>query len=450
MRMQVGSGTAFPAAAQTGETESEQTHIRTLKKTLLILFTLLCGLPLAAQRSQTFTDEIRTLRLEVEGQNRKLPVLTMGTNERLRLSFDDMTHEYRRFTYRVEHCGWDWQPTEGLFPSDYLEAVADEEVIEGYEQSMNTSVLYTHYSFTLPNRYVRPLLSGNYRVTVSVEDDDGEPRPVLVGFFSMVEPAAGISAEVTTNTDLDWNASHQQLSLSVSWGRLPVYDARTQLKAVVLQNGRWDNARRAPRPTSVTGTALLWEHQRDLIFPAGNEYRKFEMLTTRYPGMGIERTAWYDPYYHAELFPAAPRRNYLYDEDRNGQCVIRNDEGMGRSAESGSDYLLTHFRLETPPLPDMEVYLNGDWTHGLLTPDYRMAYNEDEGAYEATLLLKEGYYSYQYLAVKADNPHVGLTGPVEGDFFQTENEYDVLVYFRGTADRYDRLVGHRAFSFRKR
>lgn len=410
----------------------------------------LCGLTLAAQRSQTFTDDIRTFRVEVEGQTCKLPVITMGTGERLLFSFDDMTHEYRRFTYRVEHCGWDWRPTEDLFESEYLASATGEEVIEGYEQSMNTSVLYTHYSFVLPNRRVRPLLSGNYRVTVSVEDDDGEPRPVLIGFFSMAEQAVGISAEVTTNTDIDWNDAHQQLSMSVSWGGLSMYDARAQLKAVVLQNGRWDNARKAPRPTSVTGTALLWEHQRDLIFPAGNEYRKFEMLSTRYPGMGLERTAWYAPYYHAELFPATPRRNYLYDEDRNGRCVIRNDEGMGRSAETGSDYLLTHFRLETDPLPDAAVYLNGDWTHDLLTPEYRMEYDEAERAYEATLLLKEGYYSYQYLVARDADPQTGLTGPVEGDFFQTENEYDILVYYRGAADRYDRLVGHRSLSFRKR
>lgn len=415
---------------------------------LPMFFGLLRPAPLLAQRSQILTDRIRTLRVEARETDRKLPVISLGSDEYLHVSFDDMTHEYRRFTYRVEHCGWDWKPTEGLFSSEYLVAAADEEVIDGYEQSMNTSVPYTHYAFTLPNGRMKPVLSGNYRISIFAEGEDGEPAPVAVAFFSIVDPSVSISASVTTDTEKDRNDSSQQLSMTVNWGNLQPRDARTQLKTVVLQNGRWDNAKIAPPPSFVSGKALLWEHNRELIFPAGNEYRRFEMLSTRYPGLGMESTTWYDPYYHATLFPATPRHNYLYAEDQNGICVIRNDGTFSNSPDTESDYLLTHFRLEADPVPDADIYINGDWTHDLFTPEFRMAYNASENAYEATLFLKEGYYSYQYLAVGGTDPHTGHTGPVEGDFFQTENEYEILVYYRDMTDRYDRLVGYLSVSSR--
>lgn len=407
-----------------------------------------CPMPLLAQRSQVLTDRIRTLRIEAKRTDRKLPVIELGTDEFLHISFDDMTHEYKRFTYRVEHCGWDWEPTDGLFSSEYLIAATDEEVIEGYEQSMNTSVPYTHYAFTLPNERMKPTLPGNYKISIYAEDEDGDPAPVAFAFFSIVDPSVSISASVTTDTETDRNDASQQISMSVNWGNLQPRDARTQLKAVVLQNGRWDNAKTAPSPSFVSGKNLLWEHNRELIFPAGNEYRRFEMLSTRYPGLGLESTAWYDPYYHATLFPATPRRNYIYEEDQNGICVIRNDGTFSDSPDTESDYLLTHFRLETAPMPDADIYINGDWTHDLFTPEYRMVYNASENAYEATLFLKEGYYSYQYLAVNGTDPKTGRTGPVEGDFFQTENEYEILVYYRNTTDRYDRLVGYLSVSSR--
>lgn len=423
--------------------------MRGLRPIAFVVFAMSCCV-LMAQRSMTLSDEIRTLKVVVDGGERKIPVMRLGTGERVNISFDDMTHDYRRFTYTLQHCTWDWQVSDNLFESEFMEASVDEGVIEGYTQSMNTSVLYTHYEVCLPNAYMRPLISGNYRLTISVEDDDADDgrRPVAIACFSVVEPVVGINASVSTNTELDWNDRHQQLTLQVNGGALQPRDARTEFKAVILQNGRWDNAVIAPEPTSVMGTTLLWEHDRRLAFPAGNEYRKFEMLSTRYPGMGLMSTGYYAPYYHATLFPAEVRRNYLYDEDRNGRCVIRTEDGFGGSPDTESDYMLTHFVLEADSIPDATIYINGDWTHDLMTPSYRMHYNRANGTYEAVLLLKQGYYSYQYLAVPAGGDGTGHTAPIEGDFYQTENEYDILVYYSTPSQRYDRLVGYAGTTYR--
>ena len=408
------------------------------KLTICLFSILLLSFQLAAQRSEILTPHIHTLQLITEGDIKRPPVIDLGKGEKLTVSFDDMTHEYRRYVYRIQHCSYDWQPTEDLFESDYLESAAEEEVIENYSQSLNTSVLYTHYSFTLPNSRVRPILSGNYKVTI-YEDGEDELRPVAVACFSVVEEMAGIAPSMTTNTDIDFNRAHQQLSMEVKLGDIPIRDAREEIHAVVTQNQRWDHAVIDPAPTSVTGSSMIWDHHKSLIFEAGNEFRKFEMLSTRYPGMHMENIRWYPPYYHATLMTDAPRPNYLYDEDGNGLSVIRK-EGSG-DPETEADYAFVHFNLACDSLADTDIHVCGQWNGYSLSPEHRMRYNNDTQEYETDIFLKQGYYNYLYLAVNGKNPQKGQTGPIEGNFFQTENNYSIYIYYRRTGDRYDRLVG---------
>ncbi len=391
---------------------------------------------------------IHTLRLCIDNNADRLPVLQKGQNETLTVSFDDMTHEYRRYTYRIEHCDAEGNPSDELFESDYVRSTADEVVIDNYETSQNTTQLYTHYSLSLPNSQMRPLLSGNYCLTVSTENEDGDPVVVIKTYFAVVDTQVSIRPTCSTDTEVDWNNAHQQLSLSVDMNGLTVRDARTEVKTVVMQNRRLDNAKVNPPYTSQNGTALLWEHSRDLIFTAGNEYRKMEILSTRYPGMHGEGVRWIAPLYHYTLFTDYPRRNYLYDEDRNGLSVVRW-EGNG-DADTEADYVMTHFRLEMPQLAANEhLYVSGQWTNTGFVPEYEMAYNEGEQAYTADVLMKCGYYNYMYLRTTDAAPTTGSTQPVEGDFYQTENEYDILVYYRPTGSRYWQLVGCVTPKYRK-
>lgn len=417
-----------------------------MKRTTALLLSFLFALAGAAQQNQILSERIHTLQVEVDGDENRLPVIELGSNEFFNISFDELSHEYRRYTYKVQHCGFDWQPSEELFESDFLSSPDNEGVIDRYTQSMNTSVLYTHYAFSFPNATTRPLLSGNYRIDIMTEGDDGEPATVAVVCCAIVDPQAVVSATVSTDTDIDRNATHQQLSMAVDWKSLPVRDARKELKAVVMQNRRCDNAVIDPAATSVASSSLVWDHCRELIFEAGNEYRKFEVLNLRAGGMGVERIRWYDPYYHVELYEGERRRNYLYDEDRNGQRVVRTEDSG--DPDTDSDYFFAHFSLKTAPLPDAAVCIAGRWTNGLFAPPYLMRYNDERGAYEATLLLKQGYYSYLYLATDVAAPSRGRTAPIEGDYYQTENEYAVLVYFRRSGDRYDQLVGQLTLDFR--
>lgn len=393
-------------------------------------------------RTTLISPNLKTLRLAVDGDAERFPVIKLDGSEELEVSFDDLTHEYRRYTYRIEHCAYDGEPTTELFESDYVSALADEEVIDDYEPSLNTTVLYTHYSLAIPNTHVRPLLSGNYRLTISTEDENGDIKPVLQTYFGVVDTKAGLRPTCTTNTEIDWNEAHQQIELRIDCGGLSLRDAGEELKTIVLQNRRYDNAVIATPPTAQNGSTLIWEHDPHLIFKAGNEYRKFEFLSTRYPGMHGDNIRWFDPYYHYALQTDSRRKSYLYDEDRDGLSLVRW-ESSG-DADTEADYAYVHFSLASLPDQLHTYYVNGRWATTGFSPEYEMTYNARSECYEANILLKAGYYNYMYLATDNTSsvwPARGKTEPAEGDFYQTENEYAFLAYYRPAGARYWQLVG---------
>lgn len=390
---------------------------------------------------------ILTLRTEVDGRLEPLPVLTLGSSDEIDISFDEMSHEYHRYVYRLQHCDIHWQPTEDLFYTEFAESTQEDVPIEDYVESRNVTTHYTHYSFAFPNEYMRPLVSGNYRMTILCDEGD-EPEPVAEVCLRVVEPLVSVSANVSTDTDIDTHDRHHQVSMTVDCTALQTRDLREEIHTVVLQNDRLDNAIVDAVPSYVNGSKLIWEHQRDLIFPAGNEYRKYEILSARYPGMHTESIHYYEPYLHATLMNDERRRNYLVDEDLNGTSVIRNTDNQDDATET--EYMLTHFTLLCPePYDDADVFLNGQWTTGGVIPEWKLQYDTKQKAYIGTFMLKQGYYNYQYLVVPRENQFKrsffnqpkGFTADFEGDFYQTSNTYRVFVYHHQPGARYDRLVG---------
>lgn len=387
-----------------------------------------------AQRHEILSDEIQSLQVVANDDWMGLPVVTLG-NGHLYISFDDLTHEYHRYMYRIEHCEADWSPSEELFASDYVVGFASDNTIDDVQESLLTNVLYTHYSLTLPNEKCRLTMSGNYRLTVY--DDNDDERPLLTACFMVVEPLMGVSIDVTTNTDLSINNMHQQVAMVVDYAGLNVIDHERQIKTVVLQNGCWDDARWNSKPQYVMPDGLKWSHNRDLIFDAGNEYRKFEILSTDVATMGIEKIRWDGEEFHAFPFVSLPRPNYLYDEDANGAFLIRNSDNI--DADFMSDYMTVHLQMVCPERLPYDVYVNGAFTQDRFLEKYRMEYNNAAGQYEVAVRLKLGYYSYRYVMV--DDQGRVCPVPSEGNFYQTENSYQALVYYREQGGRTDRLVG---------
>ncbi len=413
-----------------------------MRRIFLTILTIFCTLAMTAQRHEIMSDHIATLQVVADNDWLTMPVIRLNSGQRIHIEFDDLTHQYNRYAYKVIHCEADWTKSEELFESDYIEGFADGNTIDEMEESLNTNQLYTHYSLTLPNEHCRLKMSGNYKVEVYDDNDDSEP--MLTACFMVVEPVMTVRMEVTPNTDIDVNKSHQQVSMEVAYNGLQVLQPERQIHTVVLQNGRWDNARLNAKPQYTMADGLRWDHNRELIFDAGNEYRKFEVLDTDHPTLGIDRIRWDGKQFHAFVFADEPRPNYLYDEDANGAFYIRNSDNIENNRIS--DYVQVHFQLMCPQPVSGDVYVNGVWTNDRFLEQYRMEYDYGSSSYQLTLPLKMGYYSYQYVMLDADG--FAQVMPTEGSFFQTENEYYALVYYRQQGGRTDRLVGYQKVRYK--
>lgn len=413
------------------------------KRFYLTLILALSTVSLSAQNNETYDPSIASLQVVAGTDWLSLPIIRLGRTDEtdvINIGFDDLTHEYRRMTYTVEHCEADWSKSENLFASDYIDGFAEGNTIDEGEQSVNTNTQYTHYSLQIPNERCRPKLSGNYRLRVY--DDDNGGRELLSACFMVVEPLATVGLTVSSNTDIDVNKAHQQVSMRVSYGSLRVTNPE-QIKTVVMQNRRTDTAVSSPKPQYVTPSGMMWEHCRELIFPAGNEYHKFEVLDVSHPSMGVERTEWDDGQYQVYPFVCTPRPAYLYDEDADGAFYIRNSDNIANDTES--DYVYVHYRLKSDEPAEGKVYVNGVWTDNHFTPEYELTYDPVERCYSATVRQKLGYYSYQFVLRNADNN--SLVMPTEGSYWQTENRYQAIVYYRGDGERTDRIVGYAQTQF---
>ncbi len=391
------------------------------------------GLPGKAQQQIIYDEDIRTLQLVVEENPLLPPVLQMGKHQHFEVSWDQMSHEYHRYQYHIQHCNADWTPSDGIFEADYLQGSNDRPV-EDYTKSFNTLQLYTHYSVRFPNEDVNFRISGNYRILIYEDGEDWEENPVLEACFMITETQAAIRMSVSSNTDVDFNKGNQQVTLGVGYGALSVTDPAQEIMVRVMQNRRWDNSVWRPEANIRNTQGIEFTHNRQLIFPAGCEFHKFEILDIRRTAMGVERMDWFDPYHHATLFPTKPAGNYDYDEDRNGTYVLRSSDDQDDAITA--EYVWVHFILQTPRLQGGDVYVSGNWTNGAFDPECKMEYDELNHQYEVAVLLKQGYYDYQY--VQED----GATSRTMGDFYETENEYSAFVYYHPQGGRADRLVGY--------
>ena len=402
---------------------------------LVLLFPMI-----ATGRSVIFSPQVKTLQVMVNQDWLSPPVMRLGSDDVLNIGFDELSHIFHRYIYRLEHCEADWSPSDGLFESDWLEGF-NENPIEDYENSLNTTVLYTHYRLQIPNDRCTLKLSGNYRLHIYDEEADNEE--VLCAEFRVVEPLMKIGLSVTTNTDIDFNQSHQQVSMTLLYENVCVSNVEDQIWTVVMQNGREDNQQVNAKPNYVRTDRLQWEHNKALIFDAGNEYHKFEVLDVTHPTMGIDRIHWDGSNYHVFPFVSGPRPSYILDYDADGAFYIRNSDNIEN--DRTCDYVYVHYKLLADVCQD-NVVIDGNWT--IETPkNYVMTYDYNEHSYNTVILQKQGYYSYQYLLHGADNTTTGIV-PEEGSFFETENRYQAFAYYKGISERTWRLVGYQQLVLR--
>ncbi len=401
----------------------------------------LCAATLCAAtadtRTRIFDSRVHSLQVSPQSNTYMPPVVALSGDEAIRVSFDLLDYDVHYLRYSVVHCNADWQPSQ-LVESEYVGGFNYADVTD-YAQSTGTFAHYYNYGFTIPNADMPLKVSGNYLLKVY---DQSNPDDVLFQTrFSLCESTVLVAVDVTSRTDIDYNESHQQVAFSVTSKPGVIRDPYNELTAVVTQNVRTEAEVSVTRPLLVSGNEVRFDHNRQLIFPAGNEYRRMEMVNVNSLNMGVERMEYFEPYYHATLRTDGFRAEspYNYDRTQYGHFTVRCS-GSGQSNVE-ADYVVTHFSLFTgQKLNGGELHVDGAFAAGMPSEDTRMRYDETTGCYVADILLKQGAYNYQYLW-QADGVACGSASLVEGDKYQTVNQYLVKVYDRPSGERYDRLVG---------
>lgn len=384
-----------------------------------------------------FDPAVQSLQVAPASNPYQPPVIMMGGDDRIRVNFDVLDYDVRYLRYSVYHCDAMWRPSQ-LVESEWVSGFNQADITD-YAQSQATFVHYYNYDFTLPNEQMQLLVSGNYLLRVYEQED---PDKVLFQTrFSVCENRVGVQAGVTSRTDIDYNNAHQQLDIRLNYRPGTIMDPYGELTTIVTQNTRTDNEVVLRQPMMVGVGTVTYEHQPQLVFKAGNEYRRFETVFAHSLNMGVSAIEYFEPYYHATLYDDQPRieREYIYDQTQHGKFTIRNAEGDDSSTEA--DYMVVHFSLDTGErLTGGNIFLEGEFAHGRPAQQVVMQWNQELNRYTCSLLLKQGAYNYQYLWVP-EGTQTGRTDVIDGDKYQTVNNYYIRVYDRPSGERYDRLVG---------
>lgn len=269
-----------------------------------------------------FDPNVKSLKIAPLSNMYLPPIYVLGSDDVLNVNFDYLDLDIQYLRYSVTHCNANWQPSQ-LVESEYIDGFNQADVTD-YKPSEATFVHYFNYDFCIPNNDFIITKSGNYVLKVYRQDD---PDAVLFQTrFSVCENTMGVYGEVLTNTDVDYNAHHQQVNFVVTTkGGERISDPYNELGVIVTQNSRPDNEVMVTKPLMVSGNKVTFEHNRDLIFPAGNEYRRIEMVNVNSMNMGVEKIQYFEPYYHATLYRNEPRVDgqYLYDKTQHGHFTIR-------------------------------------------------------------------------------------------------------------------------------
>lgn len=409
--------------------------------TLLLLFNT------GISKAQVFEDRvfqpsIRTILLYRTGAELTPAIINFSSDERLTLSFDDLDAGYKSWQYTFIHCNADWTPTD-LWQNEYLDGYTDD-YIRDYKSSFNTLQPYTNYSIEIPNRNISFRIPGNYILKVYPE---GEPdNPIFTRKIFVVDKRVTVKAAVRQALNIDQRFTHQDLLFSIFNPTYQINEPYSQLKVVVLQNMRWDNAKYNVRPLMLRDGELDFQYlDGTLTFEGGNEFRYVDLKSLRSSTERIRSIEIRNDRYIVDLLHDKTRafRPYITEQDINGKFLIQTDRGMDVSIDG--EYAWVNFFLpyETP-FPGGTMFVTGqfnDWkVDRSITPELgRMTYNFARQGYEARVLLKQGYYNYMYAFADDKAGKIDLS-QAEGNHSETGNSYTILVYNREQGYRYDRLI----------
>ncbi|GAA4956299.1 DUF5103 domain-containing protein [Algibacter agarivorans] len=404
----------------------------TFKPFLLFVFLLFPAVIFSQIDEVNPPDYIKTINFRGDTPEMQLPILRLG--EYVVLEFDALNGDEEDYYYKIEHFNFDWTPSV-LIKSEYMNGF-DNQRIRNYENSFNTYQIYSHYKLTIPNQFTKGLrVSGNYML--SVYNNDGDL--VFSRKFMIYEDKTNVGVNIKRSRDVQFIEEKQRVDIVISSNGMQFNNPLQTVKVIIVQNNNLNTAISNLKPQYTIGNQLIYKYDKETSFWGGNEYFYFENKDVRAANTGIRSIDLKD-LYHNYLYTNIERANrpYTYNPDINGNYVILNIDAENPSIEA--DYVWMHFSLKaSEALKDKTIHVYGNFNNYAIDDSTEMKYNTEYDIFQNTMLLKQGFYNYKFIVVNKDGSiDEGFIG---GNFYQTENNYKVLVYYRDLGARFDKIIG---------
>ena len=401
-----------------------------MKKYILFIFSAFYGV-------LSYSQDIKSIQLRALGDNVYTAIVPIGTV--LELSFDDLEADGKDYQYKIEHMTHDWKKSR-LLSSQFIDGF-DENTIINVTNSFNTLQSYTHYEVRIPNANTVITKSGNYLLSILDEDDD----IVFTRKFVLYESVASVGLNVSRSRNTETLNTQQTIEFSVNYPNIRINNPQQEINVVLLKNENWNETITDLQPTFFKPNQLKYTYSNKTNFWGGNEYLNFDSKFLRNKSINIVKIEKGDVFQHY-VYPYTydPYLTYRYNPDINGQFVFRALEG--NDARTEADYARMHFTLEAEePFNDKKVHVYGAFNNFEIDDETELTYNFDDSTYRGNVLMKQGFYNYTFATV--DEFGIVNTNEINGSFFQTENQYTVIVYFKPFGSLYDRVIGMGSVSF---
>ena len=369
----------------------------------------------------------------VSNNNNVIPFFKLG--ETFQLQFDDLYGDEADYYYTITQYNYDWSAPTNLSKAEYLNGMDNQRIIT-YENSFNTLQLYSHYKQVFPNKFNQITKSGNYLFTVL--NDENEivfSRKVII-----YEEEVNVALLVRRSRDFEGLDGKQNIEMSINYGDKILQNPIQNVKVTLFQNGNWKTSISNLKPQYTLGSELIYRYNKETQFWGGNEGYTIDNKFIRATNNTVARVTSGDNIYNTYLYTNTPRKNqpYTYFPDINGNFFVQNANSSNSGIEA--DYSWVYFSLATPEFLEGNIYISGMFNNYALTDDFKMELNKKTGLYEKAILIKQGFTNFQYILTDKSGT-IDYKNAIDGNYFQTENNYTAIVYYKGNNDRYDRVIG---------
>lgn len=413
-----------------------------MKRLLELLFLVCLSSAAFAQdappyNNNVYSHAIKSVEFYNVQKKPSFPLINLNSNQQLELEFDDLRGSTRNYYYTIEHCDGDWNSS-NLSPTEYLQSFTEDKITD-YSYSTATLQKYTHYTIKFPNENIKPKISGNY--ILRVYEDQDTSKKVITRRFYVLNSKASVIADIAASSNLDVKQSNQKINFQINYGGLTVQNPNNDLRTWVMQNARDETGAFTTQVQYIRGAQLIYGDLSTNDFSGRNEFRHFDTRSLRVNSIGVVRI-FRDTANSVQLVTDISRNNpnYTFLYDNNGRYYVINNDGNNAAVDG--DYAHTFFSLSAGNKTgaDGSVYIVGKFNDYKLDEQSQLHYRND-GKFYTQLLLKQGVYDYEYVWVdKATGKPDELA--LEGSYYDTENDYQLLVYYRPPTARWEELVGY--------